>query len=133
MSLGVARYADGPHARALTTSLGVGFALTLAAMASVPSYALAAAASFALGAASGGFQTLASTVVIHATESAYIGRVMALTMMAFAGFGVMGLPIGWLADAVGVRGALVLMAVAVATVVAVSRARLKRVEGLAPG
>jgi MFS family permease len=133
MSLSVARHADGPHARALTTSLGVGFALTLAAMAFVPSYALAAAASFALGAASGGFQTLASTVVIHATESAYIGRVMALTMMAFAGFGVMGLPIGWLADAIGVRGALLAMAAAVAGVVAVSRARLASVEAQRPG
>jgi MFS family permease len=128
MSLGVARYADGPRARVLTTALGIGFALTLAGLALVPSYAAAAAASFALGAASGGFQTLASTVVIHATESNYIGRVMALTMMAFAGFGVMGLPIGWLADAVGVRGALVAMAVAVAGVVAVSLARLARAE-----
>lgn len=129
-SLVVARYADGPRARALTTTLGVAFALSLAALALVPSYALAVAASFALGAASGGFQTLGSTVVIHATEPAYIGRVMSLTMMAFAGFGVMGLPIGWLADAVGVRGALVAMALAVTSVVVVSLARLRRVDAV---
>jgi MFS family permease len=127
-SLVVARYADAPRARALTTALGLGFALTLVAMSLAPNYAFAVPASFALGAASGGFQTLGSTVVIHATEPAYIGRVMSLTMMAFAGFGVMGLPIGWLADAVGVRGALVAMAIAVATAVAVSVARLARVE-----
>jgi MFS family permease len=127
-SLGVARYADGPHARAITTSLGVGFALSLAGMALVPSYAAAVTVAFALGAASGGFQTLGSTVVIHATEPAYIGRVMSLTMMAFAGFGVMGLPIGWLADAVGVRGALVAMALAVAGVLAATLARLPRVK-----
>jgi MFS family permease len=132
MSLVVARYADGPHARGVTTGLGAGFALSLVAMALVPSYAHAAVASFALGAASGGYQTLASTVVIHATESAYIGRVMALTMMAFAGFGVMGLPIGWLADAVGVRGALVAMAFAVAIVLGVSLARLARAEARRP-
>jgi MFS family permease len=132
-SLGVARYADAPRARALTTLLGIGFALTLAAMALVPNYAFAVAASFALGAASGGFQTLASTVVIHATEPAYIGRVMSLTMMAFAGFGVMGLPIGFLADAIGVRGALIVMAIAVATALAVSLARLARVEAQPSG
>ena len=127
----VARYADAPRARALTSGLGTAFALALCALASAPSYALAAVASFALGAASGGFQTLASAVMIHATEPAYTGRVMSLTMMAFAGFGVMGLPIGFLADAVGERGALVAMGLAVGAAVAVSGLALARLDARA--
>jgi MFS family permease len=123
----VARLADAPRARAATSALGVGFALSLLAIAVAPTFALAAAASFALGAASGGYQTLGTAVILAATEPVYIGRVMSLTMMAFAGFGLMGLPIGWLADAVGERGALAAMAVLVAALVAISALALARV------
>jgi MFS family permease len=65
-------------------------------------------------------------VMLASTEPLYIGRVMSLTMMAFAGFGVMGLPIGWLADAIGERGALAVMGAAVAVVVACSGVALAR-------
>jgi MFS family permease len=123
----VARLADAPRARATTFGLGIGFALALIATAFAPSFALAAVASFALGAASGGYQTLASAVILAASEPIYLGRVMSLTMMAFAGFGLMGLPIGWLADAVGERGALAAMGLLVAAVVALSGIALARV------
>jgi MFS family permease len=51
---------------------------------------------------------------------------MSLTMMAFAGFGVMGLPIGWLADAIGERGTLAAMGVAVLMMVAWTTTALAR-------
>jgi predicted MFS family arabinose efflux permease len=124
----VARIADAPRARAITSGLGLGFALSLFALAIAPSFALAALASFAIGAASGGYQTLATSVMISATEPIYIGRVMSLTMVAFAGFGLMGLPIGWLADAVGERGALAAMGAAAAMAVAMTSAVLARAE-----
>jgi MFS family permease len=125
-SLLVARLADAPRARAIVSGLGLGFAASLLAIAIAPSFALAAVASFAIGAASGGYQTLGSAVMLASTKPLYIGRVMSLTMMAFAGFGVMGLPIGWLADAIGERGALAVMGVAVALVVAGSGVALAR-------
>ena len=50
-------------------------------------------------------------------EPAYLGRVFSLTMLAFAGFGLMGLPVGLLADAVGERGALLALAGTVCTIV----------------
>ncbi len=84
---------------------------------------------FAVGATNGGFQTLSSAVVIHATQPAYMGRVMSLTMLAFAGFGLMGLPIGFLADAFGERAALVAMGAAVCAIVAVSWLALGRASG----
>ena len=46
--------------------------------------------------------------------------------MAFGGFGLMGLPIGWLADTVGERGALAVMGIAVALAVGASGAMLAR-------
>jgi MFS family permease len=125
-SLLVARIADSPRARAVNNGLGFLFAGSLFAIALAPSFALAAVASFGIGAASGGYQTLATAVMLATTEPIYIGRVMSLTMMAFAGFGVMGLPIGWLADAIGERGTLAAMGTAVTIAVVLTAAALAR-------
>jgi hypothetical protein len=46
-------------------------------------------------------------------------------MLAFAGFGLMGLPIGLLADLLGERGVLRVMAVGVAMVCAIAVLRLR--------
>jgi hypothetical protein len=48
---------------------------------------------------------------------------MSLTMLSFAGFGLMGLPIGALADAVGERAAFAILGVLLCVVVAVVRRR----------
>jgi predicted MFS family arabinose efflux permease len=114
----VARFADSPRAATIDFWLGVGFAGSLFALAAAPSYGSAALVSFALGVANGGFQTLASAVLIHGTRPEYVGRVMSLTMLAFAGFGLVALPIGALADAVGERLTLAAMGAAVAACVA---------------
>jgi MFS family permease len=116
----VARYADSPRAPAVYTVLGLAFGVALFALAGAPAYAAAVAVCFVLGAANGGFQTLSNAVVIHAARPDYVGRVMSLTMLAFAGFGLMGLPIGYLADALGERTCLGIMGGAVVAIVAVS-------------
>ena len=128
-SIAVARYADSSLARTIYSLFGLGFGVSLAVLASVPSYAAAAGSSFLLGASSGGFQTLNSAVLIRATAPEYMGRVMALSMLAFAGFGLVGLPIGMLADSIGERGALTVMAGTVSTIVVVCWAALVRIEG----
>ena len=127
-SLLVARYADAPGARAIYSTLGLAFGVSLLALALAPDYGWAVTISCALGAANGGFQTLSNAVLLRATEPAYVGRVMSLTMMAFAGFALMGLPIGFLADLVGERGSLVAMGVAVCAVALVFWLALLRVE-----
>jgi MFS family permease len=48
-------------------------------------------------------------VIARETEPHYIGRVMSLALLAFAGFGVMALPYGILADRIGERLTLVVM------------------------
>lgn len=46
------------------------------------------------------------------------GRVMSITMLAFSGTGLVALPIGLLADAIGERGTLMAMGAGVCLVVA---------------
>lgn len=117
-SLNVARFADHDRAIAMFAAMGLVFALGLFALAAAPSYALAACAMLVVGAGFGGFMTLNGALIIRAADPAFFGRVMSLTMLAFGCFGLMGLPIGLLADAIGERGALVVMAGAVTTLVA---------------
>lgn len=116
----VARFAESPRAPAICLSLGLCFGLSLLGLAGAPDYDLAALLCFALGAANGGFQTLSNAVVIHASEPGYMGRVMSLIMLAFAGFALMGLPIGFLADALGERVSLSAMGGTVSAIVAAS-------------
>lgn len=116
----VARFADSPGAPAIYSVLGIGSGISLCLLAAAPDYPAAAGVCLALGAANGGFQTLATAVLIRATEPTYVGRVMSLSMLAFAGFGLMGLPIGALADAVGERGTLFAMGCGVCAIVAAS-------------
>ena len=73
----------------------------------------------AVGATSGGFQTLSGAVVIRDTDPAFVGRVMSLMLMAFGGFGLMGLPVGALGDEIGERGTLGVLGVVVCVLVAV--------------
>ena len=72
---------------------------------------------------SGAFQTLGGAIIVRQTEPRYVGRVMSLTMLSFAGFGLMGLPIGALADAAGERVTLAVLGVVVCGVVASLRGR----------
>lgn len=112
-SLMVARFGDAPHAHVIFIALGIVFGLGLFGAAAAPSLVLVATAMFFVGAGSGGFQALNASVVARYTEPAFIGRVMSLVILAFAGFGLMSLPYGMLADWLGERQALATMGGAV--------------------
>lgn len=105
-SLFVARYADSPNALGIYVGMGLVFGVALMGLSAVSSFAMAAVVMFGVGVGSGGFQALSGAVIVRETESLYIGRVMSLTMLAFGFFGLMALPVGVLADAVGERVAL---------------------------
>ena len=66
----------------------------------------AAFAMLFVGAMSGGFHALNGAVIARETEPAYMGRVMSLTLLAFAGFSLTALPLGILADRFGERAVL---------------------------
>jgi len=108
-SLAVARLADSEGALVVYSSCAFGFGASLVGLAWAPGYGSAAAMMFVAGVTSGGFQALNAAVIARRVEPAFIGRVMSLTLLAFAGFGLMSLPFGLLADAVGERKTLLVM------------------------
>ncbi len=125
-SLLVARFADSPRASGLFSWMALAFGVSLLGVALAPSFVVITAIMVVVGLLSGGFQTLAGAVIIRHTEQAYIGRVMSLTMLSFAGFGLMGLPVGYLADAFGERWVLVGMSLAVSGLVVWLRGAILR-------
>lgn len=118
-SLLVAQIADSARAPHVIVVGCGGFGASLILTGLAPSILLAAMAMFAVGLTSGAFQTLNNAVIVREAATEYYGRVMSLTMMAFAGFGVIALPVGFAADAVGERPTLVAMGIAVIAVTAV--------------
>lgn len=129
MSLLVAPLADSGRARFFLqlNTAGVGVALILTGLA--PTFAVALVTMFGVGAASSGFQTLNSALVLREADPLYYGRVMSLMMLAWGFSGVAGLPIGVLADAIGERGALVVMGGCVCAAVALLTAWSARLGG----
>ena len=71
---------------------------------------------FVAGAGSSVFQLLNNSLIMHHSDRDYYGRVMSLTMMAWGLNGLVGFPVGLLADAVGERETIFLMAVLVIAV-----------------
>ena len=117
-SLIVASLADSPRAGPIYVGMSLLFGLGLVATGLSPTFWIVCVNMFLLGFGAGGFQTLNGAIVSHITEPAYFGRVVSLTFLAFAAFGVVALPIGVLADAIGERATLGVLGVAVCVVVA---------------
>ena len=118
-SLLVAPIADSPRAP-LVISVGCGmFGASLIATGIAPTPVLAAITMFVVGMSSGAFQTLNNAVVVHEAHTDYYGRVMSLTMMAFAGSSVLALPVGFAADAFGERVTLGVLGAGVCVVTAI--------------
>ncbi len=108
-SLGVASLADSPRAGSVYVFMSLLFGGGLVASGLSPNFWVVCAMMFVLGIGAGGFQTLNGAIVSHITDPAYFGRVVSLTFLAFAAFGVVALPVGLLADAIGERATLTLM------------------------
>jgi hypothetical protein len=53
-----------------------------------------------------------NSIVLELADSAYHGRIQSLMMLSFSGFGIAALPLGLVADAVGLRVTLVGMGTA---------------------
>jgi len=101
--------ADGPIAGRLQTMFGFGFGAALLVMAAAPAFAWAVFPMVLIGFAATGFQALNNTLALHNADHAYHGRVQGLLMMSFGAFGIAALPLGALADQIGVRQTIALM------------------------
>ena len=131
-SLVAARLADSNRGLPYFAGSGLLFAVSVLGLGSAPSFAWALVAMFAVGLGSGAFQTLGSAVAVQEAEPEYVGRVLSLTMLAFAGFGLMGLPVGLIADQVGERETMIGMGLVVLGLVGMLAVGATRVPARAP-
>lgn len=96
------------------SAIGIGISLIFLGWA--PSFVLAGVASTLLGAATAGFQSMNGTLALSAADPSLHGRVQSLLGLGFSAFGLASLPLGILADTIGLRLTLGLMGAAVIAV-----------------
>jgi MFS family permease len=125
-----ARVAAGARVVPMFLAMPFVFAAGVLCLGLAPTYPAAVAAMFLVGIGFGGFQTLNSAVIVQNTEPAYFGRVFSLSMLAFAGVSLMGLPVASLADAVGERTTLAVLAGAVVAIALTIGGLLRRLSDL---
>ena len=97
------------------------FGATLSVFAVMPNLYAALAVMALVGASSSVFQALNNSILLTSTPIEYHGRVQSLLMLSFSGFAIAALPIGIVADAVGIRATLVGLGILVLAVMAVAR------------
>jgi MFS family permease len=88
---------------------GIAFAAGLMVLALAPNYALALAILFFVGGATSGFQSTNNALALTETELEYHGRVQSLLMTGWAASAIIALPLGVVADTVGLRETLFAM------------------------
>jgi MFS family permease len=88
---------------------GAVFGLGLAGLAVAPGFPWAVAALLVVGGAMLAFQTTNQSLLIALSDMEYHGRIQGLIMLSFGAFGIAALPLGALADAVGLRWTIAAM------------------------
>ena len=126
----VARLADSVHAIRAYRAAGWSFGMSLMLLWLPHTMIGTAALLFLVGATSGAFTTLNGAVLLRHTDPRYMGRVMSLAMLAFGAFGLIGIPVGLLADATGEGPTCAIMGVLVCCVIAVQSIALGRTQEL---
>ena len=105
-ALAVAAFVRGVDTATWTLRASFAFGVATIALGLMPSFELALLAMLAVGFTSGAFQTLASATFINASDPAYFGRVISISMMAWSLTNLAGLLAGALADITGERAVL---------------------------
>ena len=125
-SLFIASRAGGPSAWRLQALAGVAFGASLITVGMAPTYVSGLVAIFVVGAGASAFQSLNNSIVLTLSDTEYHGRIQSLMMLSFSGFGMAALPLGMVADAIGLRTTLMVMgAVTVATLAAMVAVRVR--------
>lgn len=130
----VATLADHPRAWYAQPLAGISFGASLVLLGLVDRFALGMATILFVGGLAAAFQSLNNSLTMMLTDHEYHGRVQSMTMMSWSLFGIAALPIGVIADQIGIRETLVLMGLAcIASVVLLhSYGRLRHGESLRP-
>jgi MFS family permease len=106
VSLRIARVVGADSWR-IQVAAGVVFGAGIVALGVAPSFPLALLGLFVVGGGASAFQAMNNTLILTESEPEYHGRVQSLLMLSFSGFGLAALPLGALADGVGLRPVLV--------------------------
>ena len=114
--------------RPFQTRSAVAFGVSLVVFSVMPTLYAAVSVMAVVGATSSVFQALNNSLLLTMTPVEYHGRVQSLLMLSFSGFAIAALPIGIIADAVGIRATLVGLGILVLLVMAA--ARLAQPRGL---
>ncbi len=109
VSLPLAAKANSPWARLIMALAGLGFGLGVAGVGLSPTFWVACAAVFFVGAVTTVFQSLSNTLALGMADEGHQGRVQSLMQLSFAGFGLAALPLGVLAEIIGLQPTIVIM------------------------
>ena len=130
-SLVAARIADGEHAWGAHAASTLLFGALLMAFALAPGYGAAIAAGVAVGAAETGFSSLNQSLAMRYSHRDYYGRVQAVLLFGFALNGLIGLPVGIIVDAFGLRQTLFALGAIATALVAVVLMYSRRIDARA--
>lgn len=91
------------------TGAGILFGATVIALGLAPGFRTAVVIAVIAGAGTTTFQTLSNTLVLRDAQEEFQGRVQSIMQLGFAGFGMTALPLGVLAEQIGLQPTLVVM------------------------
>lgn len=100
------RRSSRAHETRLFAIAGAVFGVSLLGLAVAPSFPVAVVALFVIGGAMLAFQTTNQSLLLALSDMEFHGRIQGLIMLSFGAFGIAALPLGVLADVVGLRWTL---------------------------
>jgi predicted MFS family arabinose efflux permease len=111
VAIPLAARASSPWAKAAMTIAGACFGLAVVALGLAGDFWTAFVVICFVGAAVTIFQSLSNTLALSMADDEHQGRVQSLMQLSFAGFGIAALPLGGLAELIGLRNTIVVMGV----------------------
>jgi MFS family permease len=108
------------------TISGIGLGVGLIGLGSMPTFWMACIVLMAVGGMTLTFQTMTNSLLLTLSDFEYHGRIQSLVMLGYSGFGIAALPLGALADVIGLRTTLGLMGVGVLVFMAMFMSRRRR-------
>lgn len=115
----VATFAESRRAWFWQPALAMAFGGSLIALGATTNLLVGLAVMVAVGALASGFQGLNNALTMSSTDHEYHGRVQSIAMLSWSLFGLFALPIGIVADQIGIRETLMLMGATVIVLVAI--------------
>lgn len=115
----VATFAESRRAWFWQPVLAMAFGGSLIALGATTNLLVGLVVMVAVGALASGFQGLNNALTMSSTDHEYHGRVQSIAMLSWSLFGLFALPIGIVADQIGIRETLMLMGATVIVLVAI--------------